>query len=659
MSDSDERDFVARFMGEYFAECEEHLAEVRGRLLALEQSVGTGRPPQPVLDDLFRNFHSLKGISAIADMGEGERLAHEMESYLRVLRDDGAPLTAPGLDALVAGTQTFEALLQAKRANGPLPAIEPSVALLAAVARQGGASDARAGEAPARAASAPDPARRWLVTFTPSPELVGRGVKVDGIRQRLMAIGQIESVTPRVLDAGRIAFEFELTTEDEAALLGWRDDGIAFAPVADGRAGSSDTDGALGPKGVDVPAATANYVRVDLARLDDLMRHVAEMVVTRSRLADVLQRGESAMTSGEWRALAEHSDRLERQLRDLREGVMRVRLVPVGELFRRMPFVVRDLARDDGKRVHIHLAGQGTEIDKFLIERMLDPVLHLVRNAVSHGIEPPERRIAAGKPPEGSIRLSAFTVGESVVLEIADDGGGLDRAAILRRAVMLGFDPPADGSLDDRQLLDIVCSPGFSTRDQADRASGRGVGMAIVRDTVRELGGTLDVTSAPGQGTTYRITLPLTLAITDALLVTVGAHTFAVPQAAVQEAIEIDPGAITAIEGTELVVYRGGSLAIMRLSRLFDLDADPVRPRLHALVVGGAGALVGLLVDRVVGQREIVVKTITDPLIKVDGVTGVTELGDGRVILILDAAWLGQHGRGRAAVRQAAQGGRS
>ena len=647
-SEVEQRDFVARFMGEYFAECEEHLAEVRGSLLRLEQNVG--RPPPPLLDDLFRNFHSLKGISAIADIREGERLAHEMESYLRVLRDDAAALTPAGLDALVDGTQVFEALVAAKRANIALPAIAPAIERLSAAARSRD-EDGWTAAIPAASTGA----RRWTVTFTPSPELVARGVKVDGIRQRLLDVGAIETVTPRVLDAGRIAFVFVVTTDNEAALRSWAEDGITVEAPTDTVARGADA-----PIAVDVPASTANYVRVDLARLDDLMRHVGDMVVTRSRLADVLQRAEPAIPATQWRALAEHSERLERQLRDLREGVMRVRLVPVRELFRRMPFVVRDLARDGGKRVQILLAGQDTEIDKFLIERMVDPVLHLVRNAVSHGIEAPDRRIAAGKSPEGQIRLTATPVGEAVVLEIDDDGVGLDRAEILRRAAAAGHELPGEGGLDDRQLLDIICAPGFSTRDRADRGSGRGVGMAVVRDTVHELGGTLAVSSEPGRGTTYRITLPLTLAIADALLVTVGTHHFAVPQSAVQEVIEVDPAAVTALEGSELIVYRGGTLPIVRLSRLFQLSPAADRPRLHALVVGSGAGIVGLLVDRIIGQREIVVKTIADPLIKVDGVTGVTELGDGRVILILDAGWLGQQVRGRAAGRHAAgQGARA
>jgi len=251
--------------------------------------------------------------------------------------------------------------------------------------------------------------------------------------------------------------------------------------------------------------------------------------------------------------------------------VMRVRLVPVGELFRRMPFVVRDLARDTDKRVHLTLAGQTTEIDKFLIERMMDPVLHLVRNAISHGVESPEQRIAAGKPPQATIRLGASTAGESVILEIGDDGGGIDVDAVAERARAAGM-PVPDEPLDARALLDIICASGFSTKHEADRASGRGVGMAVVRSTVEALGGSLALETTRGHGTTFRITLPLTLAITDAIIVHVGDQVFAIPQSAVCEVIEVEPTALRAIADDELLPYRGHTLPIVRLSRLFSIE---------------------------------------------------------------------------------------
>jgi len=479
---------------------------------------------------------------------------------------------------------------------------------------------------------------------------------VDTIRERLSGIGRIEAVAPRVTAAGGISFEFQVKTLNRDALASWKDDGVIYEPVAAPPQTISDAArDARAPtplSAADSPSAVMNFVRVDLSRLDDLMRLAGDLVVSRARLEDTVLRIEQFMPAAEWRALQDETESIERQLRDLREGVMRVRLVPVAEIFRRMPFVVRDLGRDSNRRVRLEMSGQATEIDKFLIERMMDPILHLVRNAVSHGIEAPDDRIAAGKPPDGTIRLAASTVGESVMLEVSDDGRGMDLDAIAARARAAGVNLPP-GEIDDRMLLDVICSAGFSTRDAADRASGRGVGMAVVRDTVQELGGTLSVETAIGRGTTFRVVLPLTLAITDALIVHVGDRTFAVPQAAVQEVAQVDADAVRVLENNELVTHRGATLPVVRLSRLFAIDEHP-RPRMHAIVVGTGLAAVGILVDRISGQREIVVKTLRDPLIKVAGISGATELGDGRLVLILDAAGLVRTLRGRSPAVRAA-----
>jgi two-component system chemotaxis sensor kinase CheA len=646
MTDHDP-DFAASFMDDYFAESEEHLTAVRRSLLMLESSVGASEPPAAVLEELFRSFHSLKGISAMVELREAEGLAHETEAYLGAIRRGQLVLSPIGFEALIDAANMLEAVIAARRAQTPIPDIEAQLARLADVfgvevpGIDRTASPSAADAEVSGGASDKKEGALWNVTFTPSADLVARGIKVDTIRGRLAALGRIEHVLPRVTAGGGISFEFQVVGPENLALSSWRDDGVTYEMIsrplpADRHQRDRPSAGPL--RAADAPAPLANIVRVDLARLDDLMRLVGDLVVSRSRLEETLSRVEDFIPSGEWRQLQEETDSIERQLRDLREGVMRVRLVPVAEIFRRMPFVVRDLARDRGKRIRVDLEGQGTEIDKFLIERMMDPVLHLVRNAVSHGIELPSDRVTAGKPPEGTVKLSASTVGESVVLVVSDDGQGMDVQAIANRARAAGLQVP-EGALDSRVLLDILCSSGFSTRDEADRGSGRGVGMGVVRDTVQDVGGTLTVSTSLGGGTTFRAVLPLTLAITDALIVHVGDATFAVPQAAVQEVSEVEAGALHAIENNELITHRGTTLPVVRLGRIFSLGSAP-RPRMHMIVVGTGLAAVGLLVDRISGQREIVVKTLRDPLVKVQGVSGATELGNGRLVLILDVAAL-------------------
>jgi two-component system chemotaxis sensor kinase CheA len=635
--------FAASFMDDYFAEADDHMVAVRRSLLMLEGALGSTLPA-PALEELFRSFHSLKGISAMVELREAEQLSHHMESALRAIRQGTLRLDSTNFEVLVDGVRMLEHVIASRRSNAPQPSIDAISDTLESLAQtgQGGPPADASGGLAQNASAGAAVARRWRVTFVPSPQLVERGVKVDTIRGRLLQIGHVQSVTPKVVPGGSISFEFELLAADGRLLDQWRDDGVSYeafeAPAAASDGGAYEDASAERPLLDLAMAGSSNVVRVDLARLDDLMRLVGDMVVTRSRLEDTLHRVESFVPFQEWRALQDHSARIERNLRDLREGVMRVRLVPVGEIFRRMPFVVRDLARDSGKRVHLELAGQSAEIDKFLVERMMDPVLHLVRNAISHGIETSEHRVAAGKPAEGTIRLDAITAGETVVIEIADDGAGVNLESVAQRARALGV-MPESGELEPRALLDIICASGFSTREKADRASGRGVGMAVVRDTVEALGGTLAVETRAGRGTTFRMTLPLTLAITDAIIAHVGDQVFAVPQTAVREVVEVDAGVLSTFERNELMPYRGSTLPMVRLSQLFALNVA-ARPRYHAIVIGTGQAAIGLVVDRIAGQREVVVKAITDPLIRVNGVSGATELGDGRVVLILDVAAL-------------------
>jgi two-component system chemotaxis sensor kinase CheA len=638
------------FLDDYFAECEEHLAGVRRLLLALEGSVGRPDINRPVLDELFRHFHSLKGISGMVELRQAEDLAHRLEDYLRALREGGATLSADGIDALLDGTMMLEQVIGVRRSGGTFPDGAIVSARIATLLKARAATAPIDATSPSHGAAPHGAATRWRCTFVPSAELVGRGIRVDTVRERLASSGQILDAVPRVAANGSIAFDFVLAAElDDDVAASWAADGIEVERVeAEAEAPPAapfPADPAEADRTSSGAAATSHFVRVDLARLDELMRNVGDLVISRARLADALSRAEAHIPAGEWRAVQENAIAIDRQLRTLREGIMRVRLVPVGEIFRRMPFVVRDLARETGKRVRMDLQGQNTEIDKFLIERMMDPVLHLVRNAVSHGIETVDERVAAGKRPEGTIVLSAATAGDIVRIDIADDGQGVDPDAVIARARAAGLVLPP-GPPDAATLLSLLCAPGFSTRDESDRASGRGVGMSVVLAAVEELSGTLRLETEKGTGTRFVIELPVTLAITDALIATVAGETFAVPQGAVREVVEVAVDALLQVERNEMMPYRGAALPVMRLSRLFGLP-DSSRDRLHLFVVGLGGAAVGIAVDRIIGQREIVVRAIADSLVKVEGISGATDLGDGHVVLILDPAMLARQMRER------------
>ena len=627
-------DFIAGFMDDYFAECDEHLTEVRRILLAADPSAG-GVLTKTRIEDLFRSFHSLKGLSGMVELRDAELLAHEMESYLRLLRDGEATLSAEGHQGLVKGTQILEQVIAARRERVASPLVDDTLGVLRALSAPAPLDPAQATETPAV------DGRRWRATFSPSAELAARGINVDHVRRTLRESAQIVEAAPRIGADGSISFEFVLDgLRDSAAADEWVAQGISIvaieAAVPEAVAAESEADPSTSAGGL---LTSSHFVRVDLARLDDLMRMIGDLVISRARLGESLSHVEQHLPPTVFRAVHENSLAIERQLRDLREGVMRLRLVPVGEIFRRMSFVVRDLARESGKKIELRFRGQDTEIDKYLVERMMDPVLHLVRNAVTHGIEAPHLRVAQGKPETGSLALLASSVGDLVTIEIADDGAGVDVEAVARRAALAGMPVPA-GTLEGAALLEILCAPGFSTREATDRAAGRGVGMDVVQSTIRELGGTLSIDTAPGEGTRFIIQLPVSLAIADAIVASVGGQTFAIPQSAIREVVEIDPATLKAIENHEVAPYRGGVLPIVRLSKVFGITPQPGRA-LYVFVVGQGVAVIGVAVDRILGQREVVVRPMVDPLVRVDGITGATDLGDGRVVLMLDLTRLG------------------
>lgn len=760
VSDS-ENNFFADLLGDCFAECEEHLTAVRRNLLTLESYINQQQINRNLLNELFRCFHSLKGLSGMIGAKEAEELAHQMESYLKVLREKQALLKSEGFDALLEGTKALEQAIASYGDQTPQPHNESIIAQLTTLVQE-------AQPAP-QDATAPTPIKLppqaheqlaatlgpemspWHFIFTPSTTLAERGININIIRQRLQAIGELIHAAPRLTAEGGVIFDLIATipNDSEPRFSDWKHDGLTWTPyeqettkptipeehpTPSGRSTSIpstpsnppplESRESLHPA---IPPVTphsqpplltqpSNVVRVDLPKLDSLMQMIGDLVISRARLEDQLGRLQGTVPALQLRSLQEINLTLERQLQTLREGVMRVRLVPIAEIFARMQFALRDLVRDTQKQVSLELSGQETEIDKFLVERMMDPLLHLVRNAVSHGIEPEAERLQIGKSAEGTIALRASAIGEMVVIEVEDDGCGIDSEKVLEKARSLGWLTEEEKNpiaATPALILDLLCAPGFSTKEVADLTSGRGIGMAIVKNTVQELGGSLSLEAQVGQGTKFIIRLPLTLAIADALIVTVCGQTFAIPQSAVREVIEVQPQAITPLENNEVLPYRNGVLPLVHLSRLFGLSAtkslpSPLKrqevgsneleqwqqeprtrvqssesrelknvlpkyqqqalqsqtqldsqsernfkfqtrqngqvesylhPR-HALVIGSGLKAVGIVVDRVNDQRTIVVRTLTDPLIQVFGIAGATELGDGRVVLILDATAL-------------------
>jgi two-component system chemotaxis sensor kinase CheA len=375
-------------------------------------------------------------------------------------------------------------------------------------------------------------------------------------------------------------------------------------------------------------------IRVDLNRLDRLMKQVGELVVAKNRLGVMAAHSEDA-------ALIELTDRISRLVSGMQGEVIASRMTPVGEVFERFPRLVRDLARDLGKRIRFDLEGEEIELDRSILDEIGDPLLHLIRNAADHGIERPEVRAAAGKPVEGRILLAAARERNSVVLRVSDDGRGIDRAVIVAKARREDAIAAADGEvLTDDALLRVIARPGFSTAQTVSGVSGRGVGVDVAMTRVRQLGGTLEIRSEVGKGTSFQIRVPLTLAIVRALLADAGGERYAVPLAYVAETVDFDPRAVTALRTREALVVREQVIPTVHLRDLVASRERPTPPRRPTVILEVGERRTALVVDALLGQQDIVVAPFDAPRGMPPYVGGATILADGAPALVLDAAAL-------------------
>lgn len=625
-------------LDDFYAEFDELLTSVRNSLVQLEKIADVPEPDAATIEGLFRQLHTLKGISAIAGLRFGEQVAHAMEDLLRLLKKGQVELSPQMVDVLLVAAQRLGLIGAAHRLKKSLPEIDDVLGQLHQFlpGQKPSSASTQATEPVDKPAGDPLAAARerglhlYTVRFAPSNKLDKRGVNVGSVRERLKAIGEIISATPSVKGKG-IVFEFVVgARENPTDFSAWEHDEIKFEALVDNakstNAPETNTEVSFSDT---LSLSPSHIVRVDLGRLDDLMRITGEMVIQRSRLEERINKSTADIAS-----LKEINLAFSRSLREMRQVITRMRMVPVAEIFSRLPFVVRDLSRESDKKVRVALEGRQTEIDKYVVERLKEPLLHLVRNAFVHGIESPQERTAAGKPAEATIDLRAQSQGEIVVIQIRDDGRGIDPEKVAAKARKLGL--PVPERLDSAALLKILCAAGFSIRDEADFAAGRGVGMSVVENTVRELNGSLSLESTLGAGTTFTLKLPLTLSITEALIVTASDQTCAVPQGSVSEIIQLPALELRKVKKTAVIPYRNGLLPVKTLRSMFRFPQS-TSETLTVVVLQVERGLVGLVVDRVVAQREIVIRPLADPLLKVPGISGATELGDGRPILILDA----------------------
>ena len=384
-------------------------------------------------------------------------------------------------------------------------------------------------------------------------------------------------------------------------------------------------------------------IRVDVKRLDDLMNLIGELVLGKNRLLkiydDVEERYEGEQFLEE---LNQVVSSISLVTTDLQIAVMKTRMLPIGKVFNKFPRMVRDLSRELHKEIELVISGEETELDKSIVEEIGDPLVHIIRNSCDHGIEPPEERIAKGKPPKGTVQLKAYNEGNHIIIEIVDDGKGLDADMLKEKAVEKGLisEKEAD-QMNNKEAFMLIFKPGFSTAAKVTNVSGRGVGMDVVKSNLEKLNGIIDINSEVGKGTTLKLKIPLTLAIIQSLLVSVQEEFYAVPLASVLETVRITPDEIQSVEGRSVLRLRNEVLSLVHLADIFDVErVFSMGEHAYVVIIGLAESKIGLIVDSLVGQEEIVIKSLGEYLKGIEGIAGATIRGDGRVTLIVDVGAL-------------------
>jgi len=631
----------------FLEEARDLLKEAEDNLLRLEQASDDAE----AINALFRAVHTLKGSAGIFSLDPLVALAHQLENQLMGVRDGERQLT-PALVSLML--QCMDEL------NGMVESIDPQHGALAPhTPRQSelllalGGSVAESGEAVAVVAEAAGEINEWFLSIRFDTELLRNGFEPSSFLRYLDRLGRIESLQTLAwavpdlhgLDAEACYLGYELTlrsvasreelldvfalAEDFCTLrLQLREEEDTPPPNVEIREAQT-----LAPAPqIPVPAASneprstqgSSMVKVAAHKLDELINLVGELVI--STAGAHMQSLRSGST-----ACIESVQAVQQHVEQIRERALKLRMVEVGETFNRFHRVVRDVSQALGKQIQLTLSGSDTELDKTLIDRIADPLVHLVRNAIDHGIEPADERRAAGKPAQGSLRLNAFHDSGMIVLEVSDDGRGLNTARIREKAIARGM-LDADAQMSDQDIHLLIFEAGFSTAEAVSNLSGRGVGMDVVRSAIDELRGIIEIDSQPGQGCTFRIRLPLTLAIIDGFLVSVGGDHFVIPLDMVTECMEERADALDA--GGHLNL-RGKPLPSVDLGRHFGLRGDP-RARRNIVVVSQGRQQAGLIVEQLLGELQTVIKPLGQMFQHLSGISGSTILGSGQVALILD-----------------------
>ena len=635
----------------FFQESREGLDVMESGLLSLGATTD-----HESINTIFRAAHSIKGGSATFGFAEVAGFTHGVETLLDEMRNGVRPLTADAIQVLLQSCDCLREMMAATEAEQPLDqgritSLNADIAHILGEQPQG----APAPPAAARAAATNTETTGWRIVFEPVADLLrlrnepcrmfAELARLGGFAARadVSRVPPLDTLDP---ESCYVSWDIEMSGQISRAdldeVFDWVDSRcrLEFTPKTDSAAAApaqaEPAQAGQAPDtraGAHVQKAESGSIRVATEKLDNIINLVGELLITQSMLTGFAD----GIGPGELDRLRQGLSQLARNTRELQESVMQIRMLPISFAFNRFPRLVHDLSRKLGKKVQLKLTGENTELDKTVLEKIGDPLVHLVRNALDHGLEIPERRAEAGKGETGTLELSAFHEGGNIIIEVRDDGAGLNKAKILSKARERGL-VLADQELTDEQIDNLIFMPGFSTADQISDVSGRGVGMDVVRRNINDLGGYVQISSKEGRGSTIRIRLPLTLAILDGQLVRVGKEVYIISLLAIVETIQVSRDRVNTLAGrTEVFRLRDEYLPVVKLCDQFGVEPDSRRAEDGLLVVVEAdGTRVGVLVDDLLAQQQVVIKSLESNFKPVMGIAGATILGDGAVALIID-----------------------
>jgi two-component system chemotaxis sensor kinase CheA len=675
-----QKEISKKALKEFLSEAEDVIEKLNQDLLRLDASGREGSVDPDLLNEIFRSAHSLKGLSGMFGFKELMSLSHDLENMLDKLRLGKIRMTPALLDLLFEAVELLRRLVEhtsggsGQSDSGDVKAmiarLEAAVVEKDSSAKQGPLDDLEIDPDILNVLTEYEEhrlvenvrSRKRIYKVHAKFDLLTFDQSLNELTTQLKQEGEVITTLPSANPSKESEIEFEILLgsdgggQDLLASLdrlnatlqevSYRDrpprKGAPEAP-ASGKSfeEEEDAESGKGDEGVSSLKSVSETVRVDIRKLDQLMNLVGELGLVRSNIARVADElTGSSGPGGSAKDLRKITKEFDRKLNELQTGVMDVRMVPLRQVFDKLSRIVRKTSRDVGKNVRLEVEGADTELDKLIIEELVDPLMHIVRNAIDHGLEPSATRVAQGKPEEGTLRIKAAQQGNHVVIEVEDDGRGMQKESIYEAAVNKAL-IQADAQLSDREILDLILLPGFSTKEQVTEVSGRGVGLDIVKENISKLSGIIDIDSEPGRGTRFSIVLPITLAIIQALLLEVRGRCYAIPLNSVLECLTVRQDEIRTVERREVLHLRDTILPLVRLDAFFHLSRPEERPEKNfVVVVGMAEHRLGIVVDRLRDRQDIVIKSVGKLLQNVPGIAGATELGDQQTILVIDVGAL-------------------